>query len=90
MTRHFPPPDRQAITPASILIDAARCWRQARGFWLEVCAEGNCADVLAAVDVSKADYPMGFPSYERRRTLSDSWSVQAAIADRRAPLLFCA
>jgi hypothetical protein len=30
MTRHFPPPDRQAITPASILIDAARCWRQAR------------------------------------------------------------
>lgn len=30
MTRHFTPPPRRESVPATILIDAARCWRQAR------------------------------------------------------------
>jgi hypothetical protein len=30
MTRHFPLPDMAAATPASLLVDAARCWRTAR------------------------------------------------------------
>jgi hypothetical protein len=30
MTRHFIPPPRKATVSAAILIDAARCWREAR------------------------------------------------------------
>lgn len=30
MTRHFPPPASEATAIPAILIDAARCWRQAR------------------------------------------------------------
>ena len=30
MTRHFSPPPRDAAAPTAIVIDAARCWRQAR------------------------------------------------------------
>lgn len=30
MTRHFAPPPRETMPLASILIDAARCWREAR------------------------------------------------------------
>lgn len=30
MTRHFAPPAGEAAAPAAILVDAARCWREAR------------------------------------------------------------
>ncbi|QNO27260.1 hypothetical protein EEB18_021575 [Sphingopyxis sp. OPL5] len=48
MTRHFTPPTRQETAPTAILIDATRCWRQARdaGHPIQPCL----ADVLAAHD----------------------------------------
>lgn len=48
MTRHFTPLPREATALAAILIDAARCWRQARdaGHPIQPCL----ARVLAAHD----------------------------------------
>ena len=48
MTRHFTPPTRQETATAAILIDAARCWRQARdaGHPMQPCL----AQALAAHD----------------------------------------
>lgn len=48
MIRHFSPPPREATAPAAILIDAARCWRQARdaGHPIQPCL----AHALAAHD----------------------------------------
>ena len=36
MTRHFPPPVLEANAVSAILIDAARCWREARDDGLSV------------------------------------------------------
>jgi hypothetical protein len=55
MTRHFPPPSRETTAPAAILVDAARCWREARdaGDPIQPClsrvlAEQGC-EMLAPV-----------------------------------------
>lgn len=45
MTRHFSPASREATAPAAILINAARCWREARdgGHSIQPCLSRTLA-----------------------------------------------
>jgi hypothetical protein len=48
MTRHFPPHSQDAAMPASMLVDAMRCWRVARDAARP--AQPHLADALAVHD----------------------------------------
>jgi hypothetical protein len=95
MTRHFPPPAPEATAVAAILIDATRCWREARdsGRPAQPCLfrtldEHNCTMFAPVFDSLCLFYEvaLGRPmTVGDAMTLSDDEHLLLGLMDRSMP-----